>query len=268
MMVLALDFDGVISDSAGESFLVALRTYARMRPECGWQELAGELVAGGAPVVRAHALYRAFLELMPLGNRAEDFGVALWILEHGESVPDQAAYDLHRRARPPEFLEDFHAAFYRERELLSNTDRDAWLRLLGPYPGFVELLRRRSGDAMLTLATAKDRRSVDLLLEAYGMADLFPDERIADKEMGVSKRAHLRALRDRLDVDFADITFVDDKVNHLESVAGLGVRCALAAWGYNGPREREMAHAQGYLVCSLEDAERRLFGEEGGPAEA
>jgi hypothetical protein len=49
-------------------------------------------------------------------------------------------------------------------------------------------------------------------------------------------------------------------VNHLESVAPLGVRCALAAWGYNGPREHARAHELGFLVCGLADVEARLFG--------
>ena len=55
------------------------------------------------------------------------------------------------------------------------------------------------------------------------------------------------------------MVFIDDKVNHLEDVASLGVRCALAAWGYNGPREHERARACGFDVCSLGDVEHVLF---------
>ena len=58
--------------------------------------------------------------------------------------------------------------------------------------------------------------------------------------------------------------FVDDKVNHLDAVAPLGVRCALAAWGYNGPREHLLAGEREYLVCRLEDVEARLFDSGGG----
>ena len=55
------------------------------------------------------------------------------------------------------------------------------------------------------------------------------------------------------------MTFVDDKLNHLEAVAPLGVRCALAAWGYNGPREQDAARRSGFLVCDLDDVEGKLF---------
>jgi hypothetical protein len=70
----------------------------------------------------------------------------------------------------------------------------------------------------------------------------------------------MEELHARTGVPFADITFVDDKLNHLDPVAALGVRCALAAWGYNGERERRDAAKRGHLVCSLTDVERKLYG--------
>ena len=57
-----------------------------------------------------------------------------------------------------------------------------------------------------------------------------------------------------------ELTFVDDKVNHLDTVAPLGVRVALAGWGYNGCREHELARERGYPVLTLETAEATLFG--------
>ena len=137
---------------------------------------------------------------------------------------------------------------------------DAWHRLMGPYPGITKLLRQRAGDALLAIATSKDRRSVGKLLEAYGIADLFPEGRVLDKETGVSKRAHHEHLHRVFGIPYAEMVFVDDKVNHLDAVAPLGVRCGLAAWGYNGEREVALARARGYLVLGLEDVEAQLFG--------
>ncbi len=260
MKVLALDFDGVLSDSAAESFLVALRTHATLRPGDRLAELAAELRGADAAWIRAHALYRDFVTLMPLGNRAEDFAVVLHILEAGGWAKDQAEYDTWRAREAPEFLESFHQHFYRERGDWRRLDPDGWLRLVSPYEPVVELIRRRASDATLCIATAKDRPSVEFLLAAYGIDDLFPSERVVDKQHGRTKRAHLTSLRERLSVAFEEITFVDDKANHLLDVATLGVRCALAAWGYNGERERRQAGEAGHLVCSLVDAEQKLFG--------
>jgi phosphoglycolate phosphatase-like HAD superfamily hydrolase len=246
--LLALDFDGVISDSAREAFEVARRTWLALRP--------GSTLAR----VDRDALYAGFLALMPLGNRAEDYATALAAIDAGAELPDQESYDRFRAAQDAAWLGAFHARFYAVREELSERDRAAWLAMLRPYPPFVALLRRRAGACEYAIATSKDRRSVGILLAHYGIADLFEPELVLDKEAGVSKAAHLRAMARTRGLDFGDLTFVDDKVNHLDHAAALGVRCALAGWGYNGPREHRLARARGYLVCTLDDAERQLFG--------
>jgi len=260
MQLLALDFDGVISDSAPESFAVALQTYAELRPEAPIAALRDRVASLSAEDVRSEPAYLEFVEMMPLGNRAEDFGVVVSLLDHGRRVDDQQAYDEARDALGSDFLETFHERFYRGRSRLRAAEPRRWADLLGPYPQFVEILRRRGRETTLALATAKDRESATLLLRDYGLDELIPGERVLDKETGVDKTAHLTALHERLGVPLAEITFVDDKVNHLDSVAALGVRCALAAWGYNARREWEQAHGRGHLVCTLDDVESQLFG--------
>ena len=246
MQVLALDFDGVISDSAREAFHVALRTYAGLRP--------------GSLLRATEELYAGFVELMPLGNRAEDFGVILAALEEKAAIADQADYDSFYRRQDPAELALFHQRFYQVRTAWAERDPDGWRRLLSPYPGVLEILHRRASQVTLAIATAKDRFSVGMLLSDYGIASLFREDLVLDKETGVNKRSHLERLQQILEVPFETITFVDDKVNHLNSVAGLGVRCGLAAWGYNGRREWEAARQAGHLVLHIHDLEAQLFG--------
>jgi phosphoglycolate phosphatase-like HAD superfamily hydrolase len=258
MKALVLDFDGVIADSAPEAFVVALRTHCALEPG---SRLCRVLARLDPRRLEADPLFAAFLELMPLGNRAEDYGVALAALEAGVALPDQSRYDAFKAAHDAARLRAFHERFYRVRAEWERADRSGWLALLAPYPAFLDVLRRRAGEVELAIATAKDRHSVRELLAHYGVAPLFSSGRVLDKETGVSKRAHLEHLQRTLGVAFDEITFLEDKVNHLETVAPLGVRCALAAWGYNGPREHARARELGYLVCRLGDAEARLFGE-------
>jgi phosphoglycolate phosphatase-like HAD superfamily hydrolase len=245
---LVLDFDGVIADSSRETFAVARRTYLELRPD--------------SPLTSRSAddVYRDFLAAMPLGNRAEDYAVVLGAIEREADLADQAAYDRLHAAEEATWLARYHERYYRVRSDLAREDLASWLGLVPPYRFFVELLRRRAGEREYAMATSRDRRSVDALLEHYGIADLFPADRILDKETGARKTAHLTELRERLGLPFSDLTFVDDKVNHLDATASLGVRCALAAWGYNGARERDQARERGYLVCTEPDAERVLFG--------
>jgi phosphoglycolate phosphatase-like HAD superfamily hydrolase len=263
LRLLVLDFDGVISDSAPEAFVVAARTFRELRPA---SRIAGELAripAERAPArdeVLAHPLYALFVECLPLGNRAEDYGVLLAALDARSELADQAAYDAWKERLDPEWLRTFHKSFYRLRAALSERDPAGWQLLLRPYPRLPEALRRHAGEVLLAIATAKDRRSVGKLLRSYGIDDLFPEDRVLDKETGVSKADHLAHLRGRFGVAYAEMAFLEDKVSHLDAVAPLGVRCALAAWGYNGEREIRQARARGYLVCALADVERQLFG--------
>ena len=264
LQLLALDFDGVISDSAPEAFLVALRTWCALHPHTLLAPAAGGLLdAARVPaldeVVRADA-YAPFLEMMALGNRAEDYAVELHALEAGVRLEDQAAYDAYKARIDPGVLREFHRRFYRERGALSELDARAWHALMSVYPGLAELLRRRADACVLAIATSKDRRSVRKLLDAYGIADLFPEKLVLDKETGASKRAHLQKLAADHRLPFPELTFVDDKVNHLDDVATLGVVCALASWGYNGARELRLAEARGHAVLQLERLEAQLFG--------
>jgi phosphoglycolate phosphatase-like HAD superfamily hydrolase len=265
MRGLVLDFDGVVFDSAPEAYLVARRTYADMgAPIHAPDPLPGpgEIHAVSLDEVLADPVYRGFVERMPLGNRAEDYAVILSSLERRVAVAGQADYDREREAVSPEYQEAYHARFYEVRTGFQEGHPVRWRALQGPYPELVALLRRRAADVELAIATAKDRRSVRLLLDDHGLSDLFPDERLMDKETGRSKAAHLRRLEGVLGIPLVEMTFVDDKVNHLDAVAPLGVRCVLAAWGYNGDRERALAEERGYVVRGLEDAAVRLFGRE------
>ena len=84
-------------------------------------------------------------------------------------------------------------------------------------------------------------------------------ERTFDKETGRHKTTHLRVFSERAALPLTAITFVDDKVNHLQGVAPLGVRCVLAGWGYNTPREWQIAAGEHFPVATLETAEEILF---------
>ena len=252
MKVLVMDFDGVVSDSVREAFIVAIRAFLDLYPDSTLEPADAE---GGT-----HPLFGSFMELMPLGNGAADYGTILAALQAGAELTDQATYDAFRSGLDPVGLERYVRRFYETRSAMAAADPVGWRSLMKPYAPFLDLLRRRAGGGVTyAIATSKDGVSVEVLLRDYGIADLIPPERVVDRSAGPRKSVHLERLRDRLGLEFGAMTFIDDKVNHLDSVASLGVRCALAAWGYNGRREHELAAERGYLVCDLEDVEEKLF---------
>jgi phosphoglycolate phosphatase-like HAD superfamily hydrolase len=262
MHVLALDFDGVICDSSREVFVVAVDTFADLEPGSSLLDLLVPLredAATGGSRYKDAEIYARFRELLPLGNRAEDFGVSLRATEAGAAITDQDSYDSFYRSIAHDWLDRFHSRFYECRDRLREADVQAWRRLHLPYPGFADTLRRHADRTRPAVATAKDSRSVELLLDQLGFEGVFERELIVDKETGVEKTKHLRVLHDRTGVDFNNITFVDDKVNHLVKVAELGVRGVLAGWGFNTDREHELARELGFEVAELSTADEVLF---------
>ncbi len=258
MRVLALDFDGVICDSAREAFLVALRTYASFYPDSALLTAVRSRLGSLEGDPHSDPAYAAFLDLLPLGNRAEDFGVALLAIEGGARISDQEQYDEFYDHQDEGWRRRFHHRFYEQRAALRDDHRRAWLALHSVYEPLPDILSRLASTYHLAIATAKDEASVRVLLEDFGIAPLFGPGTVLDKETGVQKTDHLRHLRATLGVDFAAITFLEDKVKHLERAAALGVRPVLAGWGYGTPREKEVARRAGIPVAGLDDLEQVL----------
>lgn len=245
--VFAFDFDGVLSESLLEAYLITWRISGGINPELG--------PPYEPPTLRTIRQFRdnrpehwkQFAAIVPFGNRCEDYLVIQSAVHENRAITTQADFDSYRRRFEP-WLDTFHAEFYRERYALAEEDPDLWLALNAPYPGITEALDALKGIFHLSIATSKDRRSVESLLAAYGVDNLFPPETILDKNAGESKRAHLSALKELFGCSFSDIFFIDDKVSHLIDCSALGVRCFLAGWGYNGEAERHEASSRGFTV--------------------
>ncbi|NOZ93294.1 MAG: HAD hydrolase-like protein [Acidobacteria bacterium] len=262
MNILALDFDGVIADTSRETFIVSLRTWARVQPR---SELAHHPLAGGNGAAAAgypfdsDPIYVLFVETMALGNRAEDFGVVLAAHHRGVRFADQESYNSFRDRFPAAWLERFHHAYYQERDAFRQGDPRGWQALQRPYPHMVRLLRRREAQGSTAVVTARDRASLLQLLAAWGLDRVIPTQLVYDKETGLRKTAHLRRLLEDTGASPEEVTFVDDKVSHLMAAAPLGVRGVLAGWGHNTRREREEARRLGLPVATVKNASRLLL---------
>ena len=261
MRALALDFDGVLCDSAREVFTITVRTYARFYPGSPVLQaiLARPTAAADELDLTSAPAFADFRQLMPLGSRSEDFGVALRAMDLGLDLPDQGAFDRFRGSLDPSWPRAFHLAFYETRDRLRHDDTARWLALYDSYPRLRPFLHRAASRVALAVATARDAASVDVLLEHLGVADLIPRRLRLDKETGIHKTEHLTTLAERLGVGFEEITFIDDRVNQLERVAPLGVRPVLAGWGHNTPREHARAAALGFTVARLDSLDQVLL---------
>jgi len=252
--LVVFDFDGVLSNSFHDSLWMAINTYIAIEGDAGLPvngPLRPEEVFDFEK--QNPAFTDQFYALMPLGNLARDYYVILHIMTEGEvsAIKSQADYDAYKAGLNAETVMAYDAHFYAGRACLQAEDPQAWAALIPMFDGVADAVATLSKKASLAIATSKDRGSVLLLLERYGLRPYFRDDRILDKDFAPSKRQHLIRLSEATGTPFSQMHFIDDKVLHLVDVADLGVNAYLAQWGFNTPREAQVAQNHGCHVLKL-----------------
>lgn len=253
--LLVFDFDGVLCDSIHDSFMLSLNTYIEIEP-LHHLPLDSPLhpVDPVFAFEKSHPeLFEAFRNLLPLGNRAEDY-YAMWKIidiQKVDQIQTQEDFDQFKSSFSQECMQDYAKKFYASRHHLQKNNPELWAKLLPPFQGIPEAVKTLSQRFFLAIATSKDRASVDFLLERYGIQKFFPPEYILDKDFAISKRDSFVYFHQQLSVPFEKMHFIDDKVLHLVAVRDLGVRGYLALWGYNTKREHQVAQKNGFILLEL-----------------
>ena len=254
--ILVFDFDGVICNSIHDSFATALNTYIHIIDDHNLPlrtPLTSNKVFGFEK--EFPGTFKSFSDLMPLSNCAEDYFVLLSLIDQNrtDQICRQEDFDHLKKNFSSTRLNEYHKAFYQIRSRMRKDDLEKWLDLLRPFPGIPDTIRELSDRCTLAISTSKDRSSVVLLLDRYGLSDCFKPENIFDKDLARSKRDHMIRLQKEHQVPFSRIHFIDDKVSHLLSVKDLGVHNYLACWGFNSEREVQIALKEGFTPLQLED---------------
>ena len=254
--LLVFDFDGVISNSIHDSLMTALNTYLEFVPN---HELPIQKKLMPKEIFQFEKQYPEFFDqfarLMPIGNFAQDYFVIIRIIEKNETekITSQSIFNDYKNAIPKESLISFQKLFYKIRTTMQADDPKAWADLNEPFPEIVKAIQCLSQTFICAIATSKDKTSVNILLDRYGIAKYFRPENILDKDFAESKRAHLIRFHEEHNISFSNMHFIDDKVSHLLSVKDLCVHAYLALWGFNTEREQEIARKEGFISLRLEN---------------
>jgi len=254
--IIALDFDGVISNSVHDSMRTAVNTYLDFVSD---HQLPVKKILAADQVdqfenTNPH-FWNEFSRLMPFGNFAKDYYVFVRLLELGksETVQTQEDFNQFKKTIPEKTLTTYNVSFYENRLQMQKEDPQGWCQIIPVFRGVPEAVQILFKKHTLAIATSKDRGSVDLLLKHYRLDSCFLSENILDKDFAESKRHHLIRFHEKLNIPFSQIHFVDDKVMHLLKVNDLGVNRYLASWGFNSQQEHEIARANGCRVIGIED---------------
>lgn len=219
--VICLDFDGVLCDSINECLIVSYSVFYE-KPVRLFDEV---------PV----AIRDYFLRYRYFVAPAENYCLIFQAYESGIPTLTRERFDALAGA-DTEKRRVFGQKFFDYRNYLRK-DLKAWLQL---HVLFAQAhCVRDEAFPSFNIMTTKDRTSVELLAESLGFSHKLKG--IYSKELSVDKYVQVQTLlRDNaLDPQKTDIVFVDDNIEHLHRLDGMGLHLYHAVWGYC---DREEVH--------------------------
>jgi phosphoglycolate phosphatase-like HAD superfamily hydrolase len=248
---LALDFDGVLCDGMAEYFGSAWRAWRRLRPSVAPDPPLGlaDRFARVRPVVE-HGWEMPLLIMALLSGSTETEILEGW-------RPDALLVELRHSRR------ELAAVLDGVRDEWIVADETDWLDHHRFYPGTIDRLKRLAGGpTRVVVITTKEGRFARKLLSRHGV-DLGA-ENVYGKEADRPKPVILTELAASRSPARL-LWFVEDRLKTLEAVkATMGledVGLFLASWGYNTPRDREVARRDDRVVLLALEQFAREFSE-------
>ena len=226
----ALDFDGVICDSAIETGLAGWKVACIV-----WTDMPQEIPEG---------MIDLFRQVRPVMETGYESALIMRHLFEGVS-PDTllTSFDKHLRhliRRDEIDVERLKMRFGETRDNWISDNQQEWLEMNPLFEGIANKLSK-IGHQNITIITTKQERFVSKILQANNIS--FPAEHIYGLERQLSKPQILTDLSDSHPDH--QIFFVEDRlqtlVNVLEDKHLHEVQLYFADWGYNTTQDKELA---------------------------
>lgn len=242
-IIYALDFDGVICDSAVETAIT------------GWK--AARFIWDDMPPTVPAECIDHFREIRPIIETGYEAILAMRLLYLGHNGAD--IYQ-HYGAFTQDLLREVEGGVDRLK-MLFGTTRDQWIAedlpdwvAMNPlFPGVAEKLRRIQAHHLCYIITTKQERFVKQILKAQDLA--IPDGRIFGLDRNFSKPEVLRQLLRAHPGQV--IVFVEDRLPTLENVLNCpdlaGIHLVFARWGYNTEADKAKAGRLPIVLQSLDE---------------
>lgn len=242
-IVYALDFDGVICDSALETGLSGWKAAQRIwsvmpegdAPEAliqQFREIRPYQETGYEAILMMRQLYLG----MPLNNFFGDFRGILQSLVEGDALD----------------IAELKILYGGVRDQWIQQDEAGWLSKSPLYEGMAEQMGALA-DSVWYLVTTKQERFARRILHNNGI--IIPDERVFGLDRQMNKQQVLAMLVERHPE--SQLIFVEDRLRTLQDMAFnpalVGVRRQLVDWGYNTVEDRESAVESGIELISREE---------------
>lgn len=236
-VIYALDFDGVICDSVGESSQTALKAANKLWPQLNIQqpydETTIDILRQLRPVIETgyENILLARLVLESTDGVDVENVMANWNTSIMDSLLDQ--YSVSK--------EQLIDAFGSTRDEWIQNDLNSWIQSNRIFPGIIEAIN--FSQAQVFIITTKQKRFCQLLLEQNGITNV-QENRIYGLGSG-SKISVLKEIIAMPESKGKTVCFVEDRYETLEAVSlsmlGQPLELYLATWGYNTAQVRSTA---------------------------
>lgn len=256
MKILAVDYDGVISDSALKSLFISHNAYCRhfgskakksFGGQCftfeNWEQMKEDY----------HQEMEKYKRLRAYVEQSCDFLVMIKIIEEQIEVENQQDFIRIRNEMDLNY-HFFHELFFQEKERWQKKDFGKWFALAPVYKQVVTGIKQLLDEGVkVVIATSNLGRAIHPAFHADYLGFPMELKDIFDKNYGKSKSDHMKAIVEQYKVTHEDIYFVDDQLNYLEETQVFGVNVFLAGWGYCTEEQKSVAREKGITVLEREE---------------
>ena len=229
----ALDFDGVLCDSAQETSITAWRAARSYL----WPKMPEQI---------PDEVIKQFKYVRPALETGYESILIVRLLFEGLSA-DTLLSDFHHRIkglikRDRLDTEKLKQRFGTTRDEWLKRDLTEWLKMNPLFPGVQTKLASINSDHCF-IVTTKQERFVEQILSANKIP--FPREQIFGLDRKLSKQQVLRQLQDKYPNH--PFVFLEDRLPTLISVMNdpdlTNIQLVLANWGYNSTKDKQQAVA-------------------------
>ncbi len=228
-VIYALDFDGVICDSAVETGISGWKAATRI-----WDDMKGNLPK--------QQLIDQFRLVRPLLETGYESILIMRMLFEGDDIESIQQHFVekkqHTLAKSKQSTDVLKQLFGETRDTWINNSLDEWIQMNPLFKGVDQKLMRLSRQNTWYIVTTKQERFVSQILKA-NQIDL-PDEHIFGLDRKIGKETVLQNLQDNHPDQI--IYFVEDRLpallNVLQNDKLQDVKLFFASWGYNTRKDK------------------------------
>lgn len=240
-----MDFDGVIVDSADEGLLISFQAYKKINPKT---EIFGRnLNLHDFKVIakRYESQYKKFRIYRAYLKTALDYYYILCFIDKKINIKNSSEFEKKSRkvsADKKKFIKEF----YGTRKKFIKEDFEEWIKLEPVYPHMSNLFSKLQDN--IYISTSNRKSTILKTFKHFGMK--INPEHILDNTLSLDKKVHIKRIKKIENVNYSDIVFVDDQLNHFLNLKPLGINCILAGWGYINGEQIRKARRMGIKIAT------------------